>query len=256
MDEVAAFYDELADDYTAIFSDWDAAIDRRSGVIDRLIGRLSPEHGHRLLDATCGIGTQAIGLARLGYSVTARDISRRSIERARREAGRLGATLDLAVADVRALPSELAARFDVAIAFDNALPHLVRDEDLRAALGSLYRALRRGGVLLASIRDYDALLETRPSGEPARLHGTEGARSLVTQVWRWDPTAPRYRLHAFVVREQPDGTWSALHVETTYRAVRREELSDLAVATGFTDIAWLEPSSSGFYQPILAARRT
>ncbi|HSD81583.1 MAG TPA: methyltransferase domain-containing protein [Solirubrobacteraceae bacterium] len=43
-----------------------------------------------MLDASCGIGTQAIGLARAGFTVTATDISPVSVERCAREAAAAG----------------------------------------------------------------------------------------------------------------------------------------------------------------------
>jgi len=174
VDEIAAFYDGLAEDYTAIFRDWDAAVVRQGERIDSLIRDHAEGAGRSVLDATCGIGTQAIGLAARGYEVTATDISPASIARARLEAERLGTRVSFAVADLRALGDAVAGPFDVAISFDNALPHLLTDDELAAALSNLHGVLRPGGLLLASIRDYDALPGDRPAGEPARISGHEG----------------------------------------------------------------------------------
>ena len=77
-------YDELAESYHLIFDDWDAAILRQRDVLARLLP--VPAVGKRVLDCACGIGTQAIGLAMLGYSVEGSDPSGPSINRARREA--------------------------------------------------------------------------------------------------------------------------------------------------------------------------
>ncbi len=255
MNDVAVFYDELAEDYSALFVDWDASVARQAGIIDRLIRSHGPPGARRLLDATCGIGTQAIGLALRGYEVVASDISPRAVDRARREALRLGARLEIDVADVRALPETAPGPFDVAISFDNALPHLVEPGDVDAALHSLATALRAGGLLLVSVRDYDALLAARPSGEPPRITGPVGTRRVMAQAWEWEPDGPVYRLHQFVLREGPPGQWATRHLETRYRAYRRDELTAAALAAGLTDAEWLEPSATGFYQPILAAHR-
>ncbi len=254
MDEVEAFYDSLAEDYTWLFADWDRAVVRQAEQIDALIRDRATGPRRSLLDATCGIGTQAIGLALRGYEVTATDISPTSVQRARREAARLGAALSTAVADIRSLSDTVAGPFDVAISFDNALPHLVADADLHAALASLRAVIRPRGLLLASIRDYDALLETRPPGEPPRLGGDPGSRHLVAQVWQWELLAPVYRLHQFVGTER-GGAWTLRHLETTYRALRREELATSLRDAGFVDVAWLEPSPTTFYQPVVVAHR-
>ncbi len=67
----ARFYDELADDYHLIHSDWDASARRQGDVLDALIDRACAT----VLDCSCGIGTQAVGPALHGHSVTGTDIS-------------------------------------------------------------------------------------------------------------------------------------------------------------------------------------
>jgi 2-polyprenyl-3-methyl-5-hydroxy-6-metoxy-1,4-benzoquinol methylase len=56
------FYDDMASSYHLIFDDWDQAIERQRAILTRLmLGTV--------LDCTCGIGTQALGLARAGYDI-------------------------------------------------------------------------------------------------------------------------------------------------------------------------------------------
>src|SRR5262245_20918850 len=95
------FYDELAESYHLIFDDWGAAIRRQREVLARLLP--APPEGKRLLDCACGIGTQAIGLATLGFVVDGSDLSAAAIERARREATALGMNLEFRIDDMRCL---------------------------------------------------------------------------------------------------------------------------------------------------------
>src|SRR6476620_7790618 len=119
-DETAAdFYDELADDFHRIFADWDASITRQAGVIT---GLLRGDHGltsGAILDASCGVGTQAIGLARAGFAVAATDISPESVRRCAREAAARGLHITTGVTDMRALDVDGAGQFDAAVSFDN-----------------------------------------------------------------------------------------------------------------------------------------
>lgn len=131
---MAHFYDELADDYHLIYSDWDASI-RRQG--DALIGQDRAE----VLDCSCGIGTQAIGLALRGHRVTGTDLSPRAAARAAREAARRSLSLRTAAADMRRLPFS-DGRFDVVVCANNSLPHLLTEQDVHAALASMRRVLR------------------------------------------------------------------------------------------------------------------
>ncbi len=123
----------------------------------------------RVLDCACGIGTQAIGLAKRGYCVHATDISRAEVERAQHEAERLGVHLTFGVADMRTLSQQVQGQYDAVIAFDNALPHLLTDDELAQAARELYATTSPGGVFMASIRDYDALLVERgaPNSHPS-----------------------------------------------------------------------------------------
>jgi 2-polyprenyl-3-methyl-5-hydroxy-6-metoxy-1,4-benzoquinol methylase len=124
------FYDALANDYHLIFDDWDASVLRQSAVIHSLLGG-QPQ---RVLDVACGMGTQAIGLARLGHAVVARDLSPALVKRASMEAERLGTAVDISVGDMRLAVSTDLSAFDAVIAFDNALPHLETNAELAAAL--------------------------------------------------------------------------------------------------------------------------
>lgn len=85
MERISEFYDELSAQYHLLYADWDEAVARQGRVVDGLIGELLGTGPKRVLDAACGIGTQAIGLAQRGHQVTGTDLSpRRSRARARR----------------------------------------------------------------------------------------------------------------------------------------------------------------------------
>ncbi len=83
--EPEAFYDDLAADYHLIFENWERSIDRQSEVLASLL-----RDAETVLDAACGIGTQAIGLARAGFAVTASDLSPAAVARCSREAAARG----------------------------------------------------------------------------------------------------------------------------------------------------------------------
>jgi glycine/sarcosine N-methyltransferase len=252
-DSVARFYDGLADEYHLLFADWDASVRRQGEILDRLIvGQLGPPP-HRVLDCACGIGTQAIGLAQRGYRVHGTDLSPAAVERAQREAARFGVSLTTAVADLRALDA-VDGSFDVVLACDNAVPHLLTDDDLRRAMLGMRAKLRGDGLLVVSIRDYDELIAQKPRTELPRVFDRPDGRQIAFQVWDWDETAPTYTVHQYVVREL-GGAWQTHHQATVYRALRRAELAAIVWAAGFRAVGWHLPEETGYYQPILTARR-
>ena len=184
--------------------------------------------------------------------VTASDASPTAIARARREAMRLGVACKFVVADLRRLRDSVKGRFDLAIAFDNALPHIMTDEELDAALGELAEALRPRGTLLASVRDYDALLKERPQITPPRLIETEDERRVLFQVWDWAEDSASYRPTLYIVRHRKDSV-ETLAFPTHYRALTRAELNAALKRVGFRTVTWFQPSKSRYYQPVVAA---
>lgn len=252
--DTVRFYDDLAEHYHLIFEDWDAAVIRQGDCLDRLLRTLAGPGSKRILDATCGIGTQALGLARHGHRVTGSDLSPRAVERAGREAQRLGLEMELACADVRALGEAFDGGFDVVCALDNALPHLASDADLALAAAQMAAVARPGGWLLISLRDYDRLKEERSRvTPPIRIDAGEETR-LVLQVWDWAADGETYRLKLVILRLRP-GASETLVFPGSYRALSRDALSAALEAAGLADLRWLMPDESGFYQPLVAARR-
>jgi SAM-dependent methyltransferase len=268
-------YDGLADEYHLMFADWRAEVSKQGEVLDRLIRRQVGPSASTVLDCACGIGTQAIGLATRGYSVHATDLSPAAVARAAREATSFGAALTFEVADFRALETKMSDTFDVVLCGDNTLAHLLEDADLRMATAQMRARLNPGGVLLASLRDYDQLVgpaaaTSRPaapglpglSGQqgPGRPRGTmpqvfddaEGRR-IAFQVWDWAADGRSYTFTQFFLREV-EGAYQTTHHVSQLRALLREELGHILQDTGFAEVQWHMPPESGFYQPLVSAR--
>lgn len=248
------FYDELSEDYHLLFADWDEAMQQQGRTLDQLIRKYAKGNTDTLLDCACGIGTQAIGLAQLGYHTTATDLSPKAIERAQQEAQqRQIKNISFATADFTRLATSVNGTFDIVIACDNALPHLLTDEAMSLALENIASKINSGGLFLASIRDYDALLNTRPTSTLPIVKDMTGAKSITFQVWDWI-TPNTYTVNHFTLKGQ-DNNYEPHIRQTTYRAYQRAELSLLMTACAFKDIHWLLPEDSGYYQPIVIARK-
>src|SRR5215468_9042236 len=102
---VADFYNRVSPFYRLIYPDWDASVQRQSFELDSVIREVWGGRVKTILDATCGVGTQALGLAGLGYDVTASDISPTSLDRAKEEATRRNLSIKFGLADLRTLYS-------------------------------------------------------------------------------------------------------------------------------------------------------
>jgi glycine/sarcosine N-methyltransferase len=248
---VEDFYDGFADEYHLVYGDqWESALKRQGVVLDGVIrDALDSAQPARVLDCSCGIGTQALGLALQGYRVTGTDLSTRSVERARVEAARLGVAVEFAVADFRDL-SGVPGPFDVVISCDNALPHLLEHADVLKALKEMRAQLEPGGLLVLGIRDYDRALVERPASSPP-LVVFGPPRQLIVRYHDWDADGPCYTVHFFILTEAAAG-WTTQHHATRYRALSKDTLQQAVSAAGFTDAHWHE--ELGFHQPLLTAR--
>lgn len=250
-DTSRGFYDSLAEHYHLIFEDWDRAIERQAAVLNALIASRLRPGPLKILDCACGIGTQSIGFAQHGHAVVASDLSASAIARARREANLRGLRIAFQVSDMTSL-AEIAARdFDVVAALDNALPHLSVEQTI-TAVRAMYLKLKPGGLLLASIRDYDLLIEQRPTIQQPAFYGKEGERRIVHQVWDWIDRE-RYAVHLYIT-VQAETSWTTHHFVSEYRCLLGEELTRVLASEGFYEIQWLMPSASGYYQPTVVAR--
>jgi SAM-dependent methyltransferase len=251
--DTTRFYDDLAPHFHLLFEDWDAAVRWQGGLLAKLISDRAGAGSKRVLDAACGIGTQAIGLALHGHRVTASDLSPAAVARARREALRFGVEISCGVADLRRLSAAHAGPFDLVCALDNAVAHMGSDGELSAALAEMTALLAPGGLILLSTRDYDAILAERPSALAERVIAENGGRRRVSQLWHWlDET--RYGIRIVIVRETEGGSETMVFSGHS-RAVTRARLNAALTAAGLEQITWRMPGESGYYQPIVTARR-
>ena len=163
MDIIQTFYDNLASQYDKLFLDWQSTTQEQAVILNKLFQENGFDTSANILDCACGIGTQAIGLASLGYSVTASDISEGELAEAKQRAADNHVKIRFEHADFCALSETFPEPFDLVICMDNALPHMLSNRALEAAIKSITKQLVTGGMFVASIRDYDALLMEQPA---------------------------------------------------------------------------------------------
>jgi len=251
MDIIQTFYNNLASEYDKLFFDWQATTKEQALVLDRIFKDNGFDFDAQILDCACGIGTQAIGLACLGYNVNASDISENELSQARQRALDNNVKIDFKYADFRALSKTFSQQFDIVIAIDNALPHMLTKSDLETAVKSIINQIKVGGLFVASIRDYDSLLMDKPPYSPPYIHKTDKGQRISFQAWNWEEE--RYKLTQYIIDDE-----QALQIskfECEYRAVLREELTDLLVSNGCSSVVWKFPKETDFYQPIVIAKK-
>lgn len=246
------FYDELAPLYHLLYPDWPASVERQGAALDALLRGLGVAPGAPVLDAACGIGTQALGLAACGYAVSASDLSPGAVARLRREladrglAGRVPARVD----DLRTLDGVPDGAVAAVLACDNSVPHLLTDAEILQAFRACHRCLAPGGVAVFSVRDYAALERVDPDVRPYGLRRTAGRRFLAVQVWEWDGDC--YDLRVYLTEDPDGGACRTRVLRSRYYAVTIARLLELLAEAGFVDVTRRDDV---LFQPVLAGRR-
>lgn len=250
------FYDELSPFYHMIFEDWDRSIERQGSNLKKILEVHWPEH-RTLLDVSCGIGTQAIGLSKNGYHVTASDLSTNEIERAKQEAYRHNQTnISFSVCDMKDVFNHHGQNFDLVISCDNSIPHLLTDDDILLALKQMFSCLQPGGGCLITIRDYDneILKESNIIKPYGKAKIENGKRYIPLQVWDFDESNKEfYDFTLYIIEENLSSKQLITHaMRSRYYAIRSQKLIQLMENAGFEKIIRLD---QGFYQPVYLGTR-
>jgi SAM-dependent methyltransferase len=247
---MADFYDQIAPLYHLIHQDWNASLVRQGRQLAALIDSEWPGRD-KLLDLSCGIGTQAIALALQGYSVVASDLSANAVARARKEATQRHVDIEFSVCDMRQAHSHHSGGFDVVLSCDNSVTHLLSDHDLLVAFEQMHACLADGGGCLVTVRDYER--EER-GGNLVRPYGVriaDGKRYLLFQVWDFE--GDQYELTFFFIEEDLSTQQVRTHaMRTRYYAISTGRLCDLMREAGFRNVRKID---GAFYQPVLVGTK-
>jgi SAM-dependent methyltransferase len=244
------FYDELAPLYHLIYPNWSESIQRQGESLSRIIESEWPDH-HKVLDVSCGIGTQTFALADCGYLVVGSDLSVKEIERAQYEAKRRGSDIAFSVCDMRQSHATHGTGFDIVISCDNSVPHLQNDDDLLLAFREMFKCLRPGGGCVISVRDYEK--EERGVNlvkhYGARIENNK--RYVLFQIWDFE--GDHYDLSFFFVEEDLRTQQVETRVmRSKYYAVSTKRLCELLCEAGFEKVRRFD---GAFYQPVLMGTR-
>jgi SAM-dependent methyltransferase len=246
----AEFYDELTPLYHLIYADWDASIERQAVQLESVVHEFWGDGPKTILDVACGIGTQALGLARRGFTLTASDLSAGAVERAKQEALKRDLTIDFSVADMTQAFDHHRRSFDVVIACDNAIPHLLSDADILRAFKQFYQCTNPGGGCVISVRDYATMglegLQVHPFG----IRNEHGSRYFLFQVWEFAGSI--YDLSMYFVRDEGGSSCKTSVMRSKYYAITAERLMSLMAEAGFEKVQRLD---GRFFQPIILATK-
>jgi SAM-dependent methyltransferase len=240
------FYDQLTPFYHLIHQDWNASIARQGEQLSSIIQAAWPS-SKKILDVSCGIGTQSIALAMQGYTVCASDLSAKEIERAKHEAQARKLEVAFSVCDMRSAYAHHGPGFDVVVSADNSIPHLLTDADILLALKQMTACLSAGGGCLITVRDYAREERGKNLVKPYGVRVENGKRYLLFQVWDFE--ADHYDLTFYFVEENLSSREVKTHaMRSSYYAISTKRLCELMQEAGLQNVRCLD---GAFYQPVL-----
>lgn len=139
--EYPEYFDSPDDRYSSI---------EKNQAVEELLKKYDAK---KVLDLTCGTGSQVIYLSSRGYHVIGADFSPKLVKIAREKSKKQNLDINFFDGDMRSLH---VGEFDAVITIDNAIGHLVKN-DFEIALQNIYSNLRSGGIYIFDILNIDAL---------------------------------------------------------------------------------------------------
>lgn len=250
--KVKKFYDDISKYYHLIYSNWDKSIHNQGKMISNVIVSNWGKSKLDILDCTCGIGTQSLGLAMLGYKLTSSDLSDRAINRAKAEASKRKLNLDFSVSDVRELWNCHQKQFDIVISCDNSLPHLPNDQEFKRGLTQIYKCIKTNGGCVISIRDYEKDVTSGTYIFPCGVRQTKNERWLVFQVRNFYKK-DHYNIDLYFVKDTGKPTCKTFVFRSQYYAISIKRIIELMKIVGFTKIKRIDDA---FFQPIIIGTKS
>ena len=246
------FYNELSSYYHLIFQDWESSIDRQAVILNSVIKSEWNQKISSIVDVSCGIGTQSIGLAKLGYKVEASDLSMAEIERAKIDAAKNGLDIKFSVSDMRKVSSHYNKQFDLLISCDNSIPHFLTDEDISTAFNEFYKCLNPGGDCLITLRDYDKEKRDGIQIKPYDVKVHNGNKYIIVQTWEFHGDI--YELNIYMTCDnEKQNTITTQVFQFKYYAVSTMKIIDLMKKANFSNVKIMK---CDYYQPVIVGTKS
>lgn len=247
-----SFYDVLAPVYKYIYVDWEKSVAEHGKLLDGIIRQNFSANIRDILDASCGIGTQLIGLSEMGYRLTGADLSQKELDITREELRKRNISADLHHCGFKDLPSCFSGKmFDLVIAIDNAIVHLLTDAEVLEAFAAMYRVCRKG--ILISVRDYDLVDKSKIQMVPYGYRHVDGKLLFLFQRWEFEDNI--VSVSFFFIEENNTGKISPVNgrvYRTKFYAIGIDKLMDLLNKGGFENIECIK---NGYMQPVIIGKK-
>lgn len=170
------------------------------------------------LDVGAGEGGDAVWLAEQGWTVTASDISRRSLDRIETAAAQRGLTVTTRHVDANTLDAYPAGAFDLVSLQYGAIP---RTPDQRA-VHTILDSVAPGGTLLVVGHDLEPMRAGDHHGDAGTIHFDPDAYVRLDDFATALAAAPDWHIDTHETRPRPPGAVSTHHVDDVVLRAHRD----------------------------------
>ena len=158
------FGEDYSNSYDLLYAEKD--YENECNLIEKIIKDYSKISVHSILDLGCGTGNHSLRFAERGYDVTGIDRSNEMLNIAREKAEQKKISCDFFQSDIREF--EVNKKFDAVIMMFAVLGYQQENEDIIAALKTVSKHLKTGGVFICDIWYGPAVLNQKP-GERVQI---------------------------------------------------------------------------------------
>jgi glycine/sarcosine N-methyltransferase len=232
---MSEFYQSIAPWYDRIFPVDPAAVSfaaRKIGIPPAGASTLS------VLDAGCGTGGLAQGLAGLGFRVTGIDSDAEMIRLAAQKCGALPDTR-FEVMDLRDAPSRFyGASFSAVVCFGNTLVHLTSREEISGFVRKARGLLKKGGLLLTQILNYDRILDQGVTVLPT----LEDEKVRFERTYRQEAGSGRFWFRTVLTVKSES---RMIENAVPLFPLRKDALAGMLKDAGFQNVEWFGDFNGG-----------
>ncbi len=227
-------YDQFSLDYHWLFSDRVLSGEPFLEQYKNLLESLPSDS--KILDCACGIGTDALTLARRGFSVQGTDSSLGMVEQARERARYEELDISFTHLSWTDLTKAFRQEFDVVFCTGNAIGHCRDKEEMLASLRGIRGTLKKKGLLVLDSRNWEKLHAEKPRFTTFGVRVRNGVRCIPLYVWNFPCQWQDEHLIEVVLIFEEDGRVYQRHYSITYHQISHLELCDRLKEVGFKNI--------------------
>jgi len=219
---------------------------------------LGDARGQSVLDCSCGWGTQTIPLAKLGWQVTACDMSETSLEFARKYANQAGVSVDFRICDMRDLAQVFNQQFDWVVSC-YGLYEIPTDEGISQAVHGMFSALKPGGKCYMMFGDMDDLMDDQPRHVFRGEKRVPNGRVICIDDWDYESETQVVVLYAFLREDERFNPtdyhrWNTETIGIRKKILRKAELQRILLSEGFNPVTFLPKPEPWMNVQLIATR--